>query len=437
MSIPVLKNDELTILVTGGSGFLGSHLCEKLIKNGHNVLCMDNLYSSTKNNIKHLLYNDRFEFIRHDITFPFFAEVDQIYNLACPASPIHYQEDPIKTARTNFLGTYNALELALKNKAQILFTSTSEVYGDPEMHPQSESYKGNVNPNGIRSCYDEGKRIGETLCFDYQRIHNTEIRVARIFNTFGPRMLRNDGRVISNFIVQALQSDSLTIYGDGSQTRSFCYVDDMIDGFIKLMDSDYQNPVNIGNPKEFSILEIANLISSKIDKKLKFDFQTLPEDDPLQRKPIIEVARRKLNWEPSVEIEDGLEKKFDQWAEVFFAMLAKIAFQTHGKVDMCDTVREHSESYQKEQDFILEYITGHIEKVTEDNVFLRKSLVVNHFNQWCKEEGKGNKRSKGKEFLDSMNKMFGQMTKTQSGADGWRGIAFKVDESQEEDANAL
>ncbi len=298
-------------LVTGGAGFLGSHLVERLISSGEEVICLDNYFSGIKSNIDKWLSEPKFEMIRHDVTNPINLEVDKIWHLACPASPKSYQLNPIKTSKTSFLGTYNMLGLALRVKAKFLMASTSEVYGNPEVHPQPETYNGSVNPIGIRSCYDEGKRMAESLCMDYKRMHNSDIRIARIFNTYGPRMLPNDGRVISNFIVQALKSDSLTIYGDGSQTRSFCYVDDMIDGFIKLMDSDYQKPVNLGNPKEFSILEIANLISSKINKKLKFDFQALPEDDPLQRKPIIEVARRKLNWGPSVELEDGLEKTID------------------------------------------------------------------------------------------------------------------------------
>ena len=298
-------------LITGGSGFLGSHLSKKLIENGEEVLCLDNFFTGTKKNINELTKNPNFELIRHDVTEPINVEVDKIWHLACPASPVHYQYNPIKTTKTSFMGTYNMLGLAKRVGAKILLASTSEVYGDPEVSPQVESYKGSVNTTGIRSCYDEGKRIAETLCSDYHRIHGVDVRIMRIFNTYGPNMRSDDGRVISNFIVQALKSDSLTIYGDGSQTRSFCYVDDMIDGFIKLMDSDYQKPVNLGNPKEFSILEIANLISSKINKKLKFDFQALPEDDPLQRKPIIEVARRKLNWGPSVELEDGLEKTIE------------------------------------------------------------------------------------------------------------------------------
>ncbi len=295
-------------LVTGGAGFLGSHLVERLIKSGEEVICIDNYFSGIKSNIDKWLSEPKFEIIRHDVTNPINLEVDKIWHLACPASPKSYQLNPIKTSKTSFLGTYNMLGLALRVGAKFMMASTSEVYGNPDVHPQPETYTGSVNPIGIRSCYDEGKRMAESLCMDYFRMHNIDIRIARIFNTYGPRMLPNDGRVISNFIVQALKSDSLTIYGDGSQTRSFCYVDDMIDGFIKLMDSDYKKPVNLGNPKEFSILEIANLISSKINKKLKFDFQPLPEDDPLQRKPIIEVARKKLNWEPTIELERGLDK---------------------------------------------------------------------------------------------------------------------------------
>ena len=303
-------------LITGGAGFLGSHLVERLMNLGEEVICLDNYFSGSKNNISKWISNPKFELIRHDVTNPINLEVDKIWHLACPASPKSYQLNPIKTAKTSFLGTYNMLGLALRVKAKFLMASTSEIYGDPEVHPQPETYNGSVNPIGIRSCYDEGKRIAESLCMDYMRMHNSDIRIARIFNTYGPRMLPNDGRVVSNFIVQALKSEALTIYGDGSQTRSFCFVDDMIDGFIKLMESDYKKPVNLGNPKEFSILELANLISIKVKKKLNLDFKPLPEDDPLQRKPIIELANKKLNWHPQVGLEKGLEKTIDYFRTI-------------------------------------------------------------------------------------------------------------------------
>jgi len=303
-------------LVTGGAGFLGSHLIDRLIQKGNKVICLDNFYTGSNENINHWLGDTNFELLSHNVVEKLELDVDKIWHLACPASPLHYQRDPIETARTNFLGTYNMLELARKNKAKILFASTSEIYGDPEVHPQPETYKGSVNPIGIRSCYDEGKRIGETLCFDYHRIHNLEIRVMRIFNTYGPRMLPNDGRVVSNFIVQALTGNELTIYGDGSQTRSFCYVDDLIDGMIALMNSDSLGPINIGNDKEFTVLELAEKVKEKIDPKLKIVFKDLPEDDPLQRKPVLKRALDDLNWKPKVNLDEGLDKTINYFRHI-------------------------------------------------------------------------------------------------------------------------
>lgn len=298
------------ILVTGGAGFLGSHLCERLLEQGHEVLCVDNLFTGTKRNILHLLSNPRFEFMRHDVTFPLYVEVDEIYNLACPASPVHYQFDPVQTTKTSVMGAINMLGLAKRTRAKILQASTSEVYGDPEIHPQVESYRGAVNPIGIRACYDEGKRCAETLFFDYQRQHNVNIKVMRIFNTYGPRMHPNDGRVVSNFIIQALKGEDISIYGDGSQTRSFCYVDDLIDGMIKLMESrdGFFGPVNIGNPNEFTILELAKNIIELAKSHSKISFYPLPQDDPKQRKPDITLARSELKWEPSIQLKEGLEK---------------------------------------------------------------------------------------------------------------------------------
>ena len=298
-------------LITGGSGFLGSHLAKKLLDKGEEVICLDNFFTGKKNNINELIKNRNFELIRHDVTEPIKLEIDNIWHLACPASPIHYQFNPIKTTKTSFMGTYNMLGLAKRVGAKFLLASTSEIYGDPKEHPQKESYKGSVNTTGIRSCYDEGKRIAETLCSDYQRIHGVDVRIMRIFNTYGPKMRADDGRVISNFIVQALKKEKITIYADGYQTRSFCYVDDLIDGMILLMDSDYQNPVNIGNPNEFSIKELATLIKELINPKLEFDFKELPKDDPRQRKPSIELAKNLLNWEPKIELKDGLLKTID------------------------------------------------------------------------------------------------------------------------------
>ena len=302
-------------LVTGGLGFLGSHLIDRLMLTGEEVICLDNTYTGSKRNVISWWNNPLFEFIRHDVTVPIRVEADRIWHLACPASPIHYQYNPIKTAKTNFLGTYNMLGLATRVNARILLASTSEVYGDPEIHPQPESYRGNVNPIGRRSCYDEGKRIAESLCFDYKRMHGLDIRVARIFNTYGPRMLPQDGRVVSNFIVQALENKPITIYGDGSQTRSFCYVDDLIDGLIKLMNGDVSGPINIGNPKEFTILELANIIRKKINPKLDIIYKNLPEDDPTQRKPLIKKARESLNWEPKISLDIGLDKTINFFRE--------------------------------------------------------------------------------------------------------------------------
>lgn len=296
------------ILVTGGAGFLGSHLCERLLADGHEVVCLDNYFTGTKQNIVHLLDNPYFEVIRHDVTFPLYIEVDEIYNLACPASPIHYQSDPVQTTKTSVHGAINMLGLAKRVKAKIFQASTSEVYGDPQIHPQPESYWGHVNPNGIRSCYDEGKRCAETLFFDYHRQHHLNIKVARIFNTYGPRMHPNDGRVVSNFIVQALQGHPITIYGDGSQTRSFCYVDDLIEVFIRLTDTEesFTGPVNTGNPGEFTILQLAETIIELIGSKSGIIFEPLPADDPQQRQPDISLAKEKLGWEPKVSLREGL-----------------------------------------------------------------------------------------------------------------------------------
>jgi UDP-glucuronate decarboxylase len=301
MNSSVIRN-----LVTGGAGFLGSHLCERLIESGQEVICLDNYFTGRKANISHMLGNPLFEIVRHDVTSPIMLEVDRIWHLACPASPVHYQSNPIKTAKTSFLGTYNMLGLARRVRARFLLASTSEVYGDPEIHPQPESYRGSVNTIGIRSCYDEGKRIAETLCFDYMRMHNLDIRVMRIFNTYGPRMLPDDGRVVSNFIVQALQGLPLTLYGDGSQTRSFCYVDDLIDGMVKLMNGSHHGPINIGNPSEFSIIELARIVRDKINPDLDFIFKPLPQDDPQQRQPQIDLAIQQLDWYPSFSLQDGL-----------------------------------------------------------------------------------------------------------------------------------
>jgi len=298
------------VLVTGGAGFLGSHLCERLLARGHDVLCADNFFTGTKDNIAHLLPHPHFELMRHDITFPLYVEVDEIFNLACPASPIHYQFDPVQTTKTSVHGAINMLGLAKRVKAKILQASTSEVYGDPEMHPQDETYWGHVNPVGLRSCYDEGKRCAETLFMDYRRQHGLEIKVARIFNTYGPRMHPSDGRVVSNFIVQALKGEPITIYGEGRQTRSFCYVDDLIEGLLRLMDTpgDFTGPVNLGNPSEFEIRELAELTMKLTRSKSKVIFKPLPSDDPAQRQPDIGLAREVLRWEPGTELEAGLLK---------------------------------------------------------------------------------------------------------------------------------
>ena len=306
------------ILVTGGAGFLGSHLCEHLLNDGHYVICVDNFFTGNKNNIKHLLGNSNFELIRHDITQPLYIEVDQIYNFACPASPPHYQYNPIKTIKTSVLGSMNMLGLAKRVKARILQSSTSEVYGDPEVHPQTESYRGCVNPIGPRACYDEGKRCAETLFFEYYRQHNVDIKVIRIFNTYGPRMNVDDGRVVSNFIVQALRNEPITVYGDGKQTRSFCYVDDLIEGIIRMMNSanGFTGPVNLGNSGEFTILELAEKIIELIGSGSKIIHSSLPVDDPLQRKPDITLAKRELAWEPSIHLEEGLKKTINYFADV-------------------------------------------------------------------------------------------------------------------------
>jgi UDP-glucuronate decarboxylase len=306
------------ILVTGGAGFLGSHLSEALIHKGYDVLCVDNFFTGDKSNISHLLPDSKFELMRHDVTFPLYVEVDQIYNLACPASPIHYQFDPVQTTKTSVHGAINMLGLAKRVKARILQASTSEVYGDPEIHPQTEDYWGRVNPIGIRSCYDEGKRCAETLFFDYFRQHQLEIKVMRIFNTYGPRMHPNDGRVVSNFIVQALKNEPITIYGDGSQTRSFCYVDDLIDGMIKLMESDraITGPINIGNPHEFTMIELAELVLKLTHSKSKLVYKDLPEDDPKQRQPDISLAKDKLDWEPKINLEDGLKETIQYFKQL-------------------------------------------------------------------------------------------------------------------------
>ncbi|WP_455204914.1 UDP-glucuronic acid decarboxylase family protein [Kaarinaea lacus] len=298
------------ILITGGAGFVGSHLSELLLAQGHDVICLDNYFTGTKDNVAHLLNNPHFELLRHDVTFPLYVEVDEIYNLACPASPIHYQHDPVQTTKTSVHGAINMLGLAKRTRAKILQASTSEVYGDPEIHPQTEDYWGHVNPIGTRSCYDEGKRCAETLFFDYHRQHKLKIKVARLFNTYGPRMHPNDGRVVSNFIVQALQGKDITIYGDGSQTRSFCYIDDLADALIRLMNSKdaFTGPVNLGNPGEFTIKELAEHVIDLTDSKSKLVFKPLPSDDPKQRQPDISLARKELSWEPKIPLKEGLIK---------------------------------------------------------------------------------------------------------------------------------
>ena len=306
------------ILVTGGAGFIGSHLCTRLVNEGHDVICLDNFFTGSKDNIKHLMGNHHFEVVRHDVTYPYSAEVDEIYNLACPASPIHYQHDPIQTAKTSVMGAINMLGLAMRLDAKILQASTSEVYGDPIIHPQPESYWGNVNPVGYRSCYDEGKRCAETLFMDYYRQNQTRIKIIRIFNTYGPRMLPNDGRVVSNFIIQALNNEDITIYGDGKQTRSFQYIDDLIEGMVRMMDTedDFTGPINIGNPNEFPVLELAERVIRMTGSTSKIVFKPLPTDDPKQRQPDIKLAKEKLGWQPTVELEDGLKRMIEYFNNV-------------------------------------------------------------------------------------------------------------------------
>jgi len=306
------------ILITGGAGFLGSHLCDRLISKGNDVLCLDNFFTGSKNNIIHLLTNTRFELIRHDITNPILIEADQIYNLACPASPVHYQYNPIKTIKTNVMGTINMLGMAKRLNVKILQASTSEVYGDPDVHPQTENYWGRVNPIGPRSCYDEGKRAAECLMMDYHRQNGVKVKIARLFNTYGPRMALNDGRVVSNFIVQALKGEDITVYGDGSQTRSFCYVDDMLDGLMTMMDSpdNFLGPVNLGNPDEFRIIELAEAIIRKTGNRSKIVFCALPQDDPMQRKPDISLAKETLGWQPTINLEEGLDRTIAYFRKV-------------------------------------------------------------------------------------------------------------------------
>ncbi len=313
----------MRILVTGGAGFIGSQLIDRLMEQGHEVVCLDNFFTGTKRNLIKWLGNPYFELIRHDITEPIRIEADQIYHLACPASPVHYQYNPVKTIKTNVMGTLNMLGLAKRVKARFLLASTSEVYGDPHVHPQTEDYRGNVNPIGIRSCYDEGKRVAETLAFDYHRQNGVDIRVARIFNTYGPRMLENDGRVVSNFIVQALQGIPLTVYGDGSQTRSFCYVSDLVQGLMSLMNGDYIGPVNLGNPGEYTILELAQKIQGMINPDAEIQFKPLPQDDPRQRQPDITKAKTYLNWEPTIALEDGLKMTIDDFRQRIFEEKSK------------------------------------------------------------------------------------------------------------------
>ena len=308
-------SDGFINLVTGGAGFLGSHLIDILMNNQEKVICLDNLFTGREENISKWFHHKNFKFLHHDIVNPLHIDVDRIWHLACPASKVSYQLNPIKTTKISFLGTYNLLGLAKRVKARLLMASTSEVYGDPEVSPQKETYKGNVNPIGIRSCYDEGKRVAESLCFDYNRLHGVDIRIARIFNTYGPRMRANDGRVVSNFIVQALKNQPLTIYGDGSQTRSFCYVDDLIKGLISLMNTEYKGPVNIGNPDEFTINQLANLVKEKINLNLEVKNMPLPLDDPLQRRPDISLAKKKLSWEPKINIDQGLNLTIDYFKE--------------------------------------------------------------------------------------------------------------------------
>lgn len=306
----------MRILVTGGAGFLGSHLCDRLIERGDDVICLDNFFTGRKQNVLHLLNNPQFELMRHDVIDPFKVEVDQIYNLACPASPVHYQYNPIKTTKTSVMGAINCLGLAKRIGARVFQASTSECYGDPDVHPQPESYWGHVNPVGIRSCYDEGKRCAETLFMDYHRQNHVDIRIVRIFNTYGPRMLADDGRVVSNFIVQALNGEDITVYGEGQQTRSFCYVDDLIKGFIRLMDQDEENgPINIGNPNEFTILQLAEKVIELTNTNSRIIYKPMPSDDPQQRQPDITFAKEKLNWEPAIQLEEGLKKTIEYFAD--------------------------------------------------------------------------------------------------------------------------
>ncbi len=306
------------ILVTGGAGFLGSHLCDRLVERGHDVICLDNFFTSQKHNIIHLVGKPNFELIRHDVTHPIWLEVDEVYNLACPASPVHYQYNPIKTTKVSVLGAINVLGMAKRCRAKVFQASTSEVYGDPDVHPQPESYRGNVNPIGVRACYDEGKRVAETLFFDYHRSNGVNIRVVRIFNTYGPRMHPYDGRVVSNFILQALSNEDITLYGDGSQTRSFCYVDDLVEGFIRMMDGpdDFVGPVNLGNPDEFTIKELAETVIEMTGAKSKLVYMPLPDDDPTQRQPDITLAKQRLGWQPTVKLRDGLGKTIDYFKSI-------------------------------------------------------------------------------------------------------------------------
>lgn len=314
----------MRILVTGGAGFLGSHLCKRLLLDGHEVLCLDNFFTGRKTNVAELLQNPSFELVRHDIVLPIFLEVDRIYHLACPASPIHYQYNPVKTIKTNIIGTLNMLGIAKRVNARMLLASTSEVYGDPVVHPQKEGYWGNVNPIGIRSCYDEGKRAAETLMMDYHRQNRVDIKIMRIFNTYGPRMLADDGRVVSNFIVQALKGEDITVYGEGSQTRSFCYVDDLIDGMVRLMNSEnFIGPVNIGNPEEYTILDLAKKIIAMTGSKSKITKKPLPSDDPTQRQPDISLAKEKLGWKPKVSVTDGLSRTIEYFREELFVSPGK------------------------------------------------------------------------------------------------------------------
>ena len=313
-----MLNDQKRILITGGAGFLGSHLCDRLLSEGHDVLCLDNFFTGSKRNISHMLNSPNFELIRHDLVQPIFLEVDEIYNLACPASPIHYQYNPVKTVKTSVMGAINMLGLAKRVKAKILQASTSEIYGNPTVHPQKENYWGNVNTIGLRSCYDEGKRCAETLFFDYHRQNKVNIRVVRIFNTYGPRVQPNDGRVISNFIVQALANEDITVFGDGTQTRSFCYVDDMVEGLIKMMNGpdDFIGPVNLGNPHEFRMLQLAEVIIRLTGSRSKIIFKPLPQDDPLQRCPDIALARKRLNWDPKIDLEEGLKRTIEYFRAI-------------------------------------------------------------------------------------------------------------------------